>query len=368
MVVSALSRLLTGGPTARSSATTLQGIKAQRKLQAQQPDSTTLRPENDDLEDGNSSTHQDASSSSNEAPPDLALEGCLWSNVSFCAPTVDLSRLGAPILVVAYNPLAWSRVAPLRVPISTRTTCHWKVFGPEGQEIPVQLIPVASSTLQLQGILSGVNATDPTSAADAELVFEAEIPPLGYTSYVVHPADEAQQVECQAQAQTDSASSQPGGCCFESKTAKSAAPISSSRSSGAATPFNDAVSISNGLVTVEFDPSTGLMSSISVDGGPSIALSAALRWYNSSDGLDSQEDRGQASGAYIFRPNGDYPVGKGAQHADHESSFLHMLQRRGLWGRGARAGVSAVALQIIEGDEVSEVRQIFDDWATLITR
>ena len=321
-----------------------------------------------DLPQEEGSTHQ-RQNQLNENPPDLALEGCLWSNISSCAPTVDLSRLGAPILVVAYNPLAWSRAAPLRVPISTRATCHWKVYGPEGQEIPAQLGPLASSTLQLQEILSQVNATDPTSAADAEIIFEAEMPPVGYSSFVVHPDEEKQQ-GCSAMKSSASDSNLAIiGCCGETEiTTKRAAPITKSRSSRAtSSASNDVISISNGILTVEFDSSTGLMSSISVEGGPALPLSANLRWYNSSDGLDSEEDRGQASGAYIFRPNGDYPVG-GAEHAQHESSFLQMLQRKGLWGKGARSGANSVKLQVLEGDEVSEVFQIFDNWATLITR
>ena len=35
--------------------------------------------------------------------------------------------------------------------------------------------------------------------------------------------------------------------------------------------------------------------------GVSVSLATAFSWYNSSDGLDVQENRGQASGAYIFR-------------------------------------------------------------------
>lgn len=36
-------------------------------------------------------------------------------------------------------------------------------------------------------------------------------------------------------------------------------------------------------------------------GDTRIKLTTSFAWYNSSDGLDSSETRGQASGAYIFR-------------------------------------------------------------------
>ena len=78
-----------------------------------------------------------------------------------------------------------------------------------------------------------------------------------------------------------------------------------------------------------------------VSDGVSAALSTRFLWYNSSDGLDSSEDRGQASGAYIFRPNGQYEVA---------------------------AGERPVGLEVLHGAVVSEARQRFASWATLVTR
>ena len=49
-------------------------------------------------------------------------------------------------------------------------------------------------------------------------------------------------------------------------------------------------------------PATGLLTSMSANGATA-RLSTSFAWYNSSDGLDVGEEhnRGQASGAYIFR-------------------------------------------------------------------
>lgn len=47
-------------------------------------------------------------------------------------PAVRLSAAGKGVLVVAYNPLAWSREVPLRVPLNTSKTCGWKVTGQLG--------------------------------------------------------------------------------------------------------------------------------------------------------------------------------------------------------------------------------------------
>ncbi len=65
-------------------------------------------------------------------------------------------------------------------------------------------------------------------------------------------------------------------------------------------------------------PGAGLLARMSV-GAVSARLTTSFAWYNSSDGLDSEENRGQASGAYIFRC-GIPPGGVGG------------------WGGGARGG------------------------------
>ena len=42
---------------------------------------------------------------------------------------VRLSSSGNGILAAVYNPLGWSRAAPVRVPLDTDKTCYWKVSG-----------------------------------------------------------------------------------------------------------------------------------------------------------------------------------------------------------------------------------------------
>ena len=134
-------------------------------------------------------------------------------------PAVRLSAAGKGVLVVAYNPLAWSREVPLRVPLNTSKTCGWKVTGqlggaagavahvverqgrqgvagtglaldfwaanlvavsavdypyafgrcsagPEGEEVASELVGVAPGTWCVQQLLADVNATCPTTFAD----------------------------------------------------------------------------------------------------------------------------------------------------------------------------------------------------------
>jgi alpha-mannosidase len=395
VVMHALGHLIAGGGRSNSGsggeigAGAGVGVVATRKLQMKSSSSSFSEGEDAFLHlshmDDDAATNHQITDKNDYSP--VRLEGCFLLNISTCAPTIDLSRVGAPIFLVAYNPLAWSRETPIRVPISTYSTCNWTVTGPEGQEIPSQLVPISESTQSVQSMLASVNATDPVAAGDAEIVFLGELPPLGYSSYILEPVGGEEQRK-------------------NEKVAVAAA-VSSKKT---VAEEDDTVSISNGLITVTFDQSSGLMSSISLgsssnknnsgahrNGGTSsvssdfttIQLSSTLRWHNASDGLDSDEDRGQSSGAYIFRPSrgsSDYPISREIPSAGGKeenqpslvctgSSFLSRFfsLRRGLWRscqrrRTKQASPAVATLQVIKGEEVSEVWQVFDDWATLITR
>lgn len=120
-----------------------------------------------------------------DSPVDLKF--CDSLNISACGPTVGLSSAGQGIHVAAYNPLAWSREVAVRVPVNSSSTCCWKITGPEGEEVAAQLLPIAPATRCVQQLMLGVNATSRAELADAELVFFAQLPPLGYSTYFVEP-------------------------------------------------------------------------------------------------------------------------------------------------------------------------------------
>ena len=47
-----------------------------------------------------------------------------------------------------------------------RASAHTRA-GPEGEDLPVQLLPVPNTTLALQQLMAAVNATCPTTFGDA---------------------------------------------------------------------------------------------------------------------------------------------------------------------------------------------------------
>lgn len=289
----------------------------------------------------------------------LHLEVCDWLNITACSATVHLSSAGKGILVAAYNPLGWSREAVVRVPVSTATTCGWAVTGPEGEQVAAQLLPVPPSTLALQQLMATVNATCPMTFADAEVSFVARLPPVGYSTFMLQPSEAASGGGCTStqasagRAAAASASSAPAAAGQQGEGSKARAGMHEGEEGV----------LDNGLVRLEFDTHTGLLSSMSA-GGVSAKLSTHFAWYNASDGLDSQENRGQGSGAYIFRPNGLYNVSGDA--AGGSSLWRGLWQRLGLGGSSAQP---AVKLDIVaRGNTVWEARQVFGDWATLVTR
>lgn len=121
----------------------------------------------------------------------------------------------------------------------------------------MQLLPVSRTTQGLQAHLAGVNATISEAFGDAELVFVATLPPLGYSTFFLQPSD-----SCGA-----AATAPCGGAGGDASSALADA----QRLHGGAAPAAALVALQgrvdssnggrelleNGLVTLEFDSESG---------------------------------------------------------------------------------------------------------------
>jgi alpha-mannosidase len=151
------------------------------------------------------------------------------------------------------------------------------------------------------------------------LVFTASLPPVGYSTFSAKASSEALAV-----------------------------PIATSEViSSAAAPFT----VSNGIYDLTFDPSTGLMTTITnVASKLTTSLEVTWGWYNSSVGGctgDAENPTkygcdGQKSGAYMFRPNTSTVFFPGPKVVP--------------------------TLRVVKGPIVTEVHQTFSDWATHVIR
>ncbi|XP_036385660.1 lysosomal alpha-mannosidase [Megalops cyprinoides] len=177
---------------------------------------------------------------------------CENLNISVCPLTESNSEFS----VTVYNPLSRSVSWSVRLPLNGT---RYSVTDPSGREVDSQVVPVSQATRDIR---------KDRGYAVNELVFQAQAPPLGFSTYSVS----------QLKHQPPPASPKPGVPLY----------------------------LQNKFLKVTFDPDTGLLSSLSnLETKQTVQLKQSFFWYNASVGnLESS----QASGAYIFRPNSSTPV------------------------------------------------------------
>ncbi|XP_078285445.1 lysosomal alpha-mannosidase [Rhinoraja longicauda] len=186
---------------------------------------------------------------------------CTNLNISVCPRIEETSNF----TVTLYNPLARSVRTYVRLPVNGT---HYIVTDPEGSSVLSQLVPVSNFTVALrQG----------RGFAGHELVFEAWVPPLGFSTY--------------------RASRKPADSVIRRLVWPSI---------GFQDRPLDAIVIENEYLRVLFDKITGLISAIeNRHQNFSLPVTQGFYWYSASMG---NKDSSQASGAYIFRPSHDMPV------------------------------------------------------------
>ncbi|KAK9540894.1 hypothetical protein VZT92_003314 [Zoarces viviparus] len=177
---------------------------------------------------------------------------CDRLNISVCPLTESSEKFSVHV----YNPLARPVTWPVRLPVNGSS---YDVSDAEGRSVDCQVVPVSAQTAAVRRS---------RGFAVNELVFQAQAPPLGFTTYSV------------------------------SLLRDGPPPASTQRRVPAA--------IQNQFLRVTFDPDTGLLSSLTnLETKRTIKLTQNFYWYNASDGHNSESD--QPSGAYIFRPNSSTP-------------------------------------------------------------
>ena len=193
---------------------------------------------------------------------------CDYLNISACAATESLKSFSVSI----YNPIARFVDTIVRVPVQNKSVI---VYGPDGKPVTADVLPVSKETAIVRGLLGD---------APFELVFRAEqLPPLGFAVYKVNV--------------TSSRGKYPG---FKDSLKKSP-DVPEDRHNG------DYV-IENEHLRLTFSGDSGrLVEMENLVSSLKQSVDQQFLWYRSSVGADKS---GQASGAYIFRPNSSeaYPV------------------------------------------------------------
>jgi lysosomal alpha-mannosidase len=183
----------------------------------------------------------------------LTFVDCPYINESICEPTTTLSKL--PLAVSLYNTLGQARSEFIRLPIA------------------------AGANLTVYDRNGHVVTSDVFTSEDGseDLFFVATMPPVGYNTYVLAPtAHENRRHQFQRERQSERRSK--------------AEPTATQ-------------TIENKFYELTF--TDGLLSQITNKAsGLSTKITQSLFWYNASAGNTAEDfNQGQASGAYIFRPN-----------------------------------------------------------------
>ncbi|GBG77031.1 hypothetical protein CBR_g23357 [Chara braunii] len=242
------------------------------------------------------------------------LSQCRLLNITYCPMTETQLSNGTSLVVLLYNPLAWHRTEVVRFPV---TSVNVHVEDLQGMPVPSQVVPVEADEEKLRAF--HVEAYTGTKLLEGntlfELVFEARVPALGIATYFIQPAVNVSDLATMSVVeQLDNDASAAG-----------------------------TVDVGNDMLQVSIAKDTGRLKRISeLKNGVSVELYNSFLWYNGSSG-NTVEEPGQASGAYIFRPNGSVAFPVGGQNV-------------------------SVKTTIVKGPLVTEVRQRFSDWASQVIR
>lgn len=230
---------------------------------------------------------------------------CQLLNISYCSPTEEQISIGKSLVIVAYNPLGWEHNDFIRVPVND---AHLVVKSSDGSFVESQLVEVDNVTGNLRKLYVkaylGIATGKPPKYW---LLFQTSVPPMGWNTYFV---------------------SKPTG------TGSSKAGYISTMDS----PSKDTIEVGPGHLKMTFSSASGQLTRMfNSVAGVDLPIQQSFLWYGSStgDAMDSQ-----ASGAYIFRPNGATPT----------------------------AVSRSVLLNVTRGPLVDEVHQQFSPWISQVTR
>ncbi|XP_022774192.1 alpha-mannosidase At3g26720-like isoform X2 [Durio zibethinus] len=231
---------------------------------------------------------------------------CPLLNISFCPPSEVALSDGKSLVVVIYNSLGWKREETIRIPVSTARVI---VKDSEGREIESQLLPLSNFTSRIRThYVKAYLGKTPSETAKYWLAFSVSVPPLGFSTYIVGTAKETGPSSIISTVDT-----YKGSKSNTIEVGKGSLKLLYSEDEGKLIRYVN----SRNLVTAFAEQSYG--------------------YYSGNDGTDKDP---QASGAYIFRPNGTFPMKSESQ----------------------------TQLIVVRGAVLDEVHQQLNSWISQVTR
>ncbi|KAL6494430.1 hypothetical protein OROGR_031230 [Orobanche gracilis] len=242
---------------------------------------------------------------------------CPLLNISYCPSTevdlsqgkkivsrvfaVDLSlchlvekRRTTPQAVVVYNSLGWKRTEVVRLPVNNENVT---VKDATGKVILSQLIPIVNASIaQRKFYINAYTGKSPSGGPMYWLAFTAATPPLGFSTYVI-----------------------TSGKWVRLRTSDPPLPrfLREPLWHSAYTPIkpitykfggsqNDAIQVGTGRLKLIYSGNDGKLARyLNSRSSVNVSVEQSYSYYAGHDGSNGST---QASGAYIFRPNGTFSV------------------------------------------------------------
>lgn len=225
---------------------------------------------------------------------------CPLLNITYCPSSESELSQGKDLVVLVYNSLGWNREDVVRIPVSSASVT---VRDSKGRPVDSQLLPVLNFSLAIRKLhTKAYLGTSPDESPRFWLVFPVSVPPLGFTSYIISSA-------------------------LKSVVGHPVMSTTYETYEGEVGQDNLKLVFNEGRLS-RYSNNRNLVNA---------SLHQSYIYYSGDDGSG---DDYQASGAYVFRPNGTYQIQPTEQ----------------------------MPLTVIRGPIVEEVHQQINDWIYQITR
>ncbi|XP_076940855.1 alpha-mannosidase At3g26720-like [Bidens hawaiensis] len=203
---------------------------------------------------------------------------CPLLNISYCPPSEAVLSDGKSLVIAVYNPLGWKREEVVRIPVSSHDLI---VSDSSGKEIESQLLPIFNASLKTRDYhVKAYLGKSPTTTPQYWLGFTASVPPLGFNTYIISSAKH-----------TDTSSAMSTVWTSDSTNDKT-------------------VIVGGGNLKLHYATDEGKLTHYI--NNRNLVEESIVHSYSYYSGHNSTN---QASGAYIFRPSGTFPIKSEGQKA-----------------------------------------------------
>ncbi|KAK7376119.1 hypothetical protein VNO78_34973 [Psophocarpus tetragonolobus] len=196
--------------------------------------------------------------------PTSVFTQCQLLNISYCPTTEDNIPEAKSLVVVVYNPLGWNRTDVVKIPVNDDNLV---VENSLGNNLEVQYVDVDNVTKKVRELyVEAYLGVSPKQGPKYWLLFQVSVPPLGWSTYFISKAIE------------------------KGTNRRDLSQLNNHK--------GESINIGSGNLKMSFSSTSGqLQRMYNSKTGVDIPIQQNYLWYESYSGY-------QASGAYIFRPDG----------------------------------------------------------------